>query len=126
MKPFWKAAMGGTPPAKDEDEEDWDDTDPTTTGISMDEWAKENMKGGKSPPPDLGYIPRSDNFKPAPKDGQFDPTKKTRIILPKKEKPASIDYNMRNWSDTDRGPDYFAASSDKAFTYAWSIVKQIS
>ena len=88
LKMMLKASMGGLPPKdEDKDEEDWDDTDPTTTGISMDEWAKENMKGGKAPPPDLGYIPRSDNFKPAPggfdptkKDGQFDPTKKTRII----------------------------------------------
>ena len=44
-----KASMGGLPPKdEDKDEEDWDDTDPTTTGISMDEWAKENMKSVKS------------------------------------------------------------------------------
>lgn len=126
MKPFWKAAMGGMPPSKDEDEDEYDDTDPNKTGISIEEWTKENMKGGTSPPRDLGFIPRSDSFKPTKRDGQFDPTKKTRIILPKKEKPAFVDYSMRDWSDTDKGPDYFAASSDEAFTYAWSIIKQIS
>lgn len=145
LKMMLKASMGGLPPPKDEDEdeEDWDDTDPTTTGISMEEWAKENMRGGTSPPPDMGYIRRDsapkdmrrnpfEGFKPAPggfdptKGGRFDPTKDTRIKLPKKEPPAFIEYSMRDWSDTDRGPDYFAASSDKAFTSAWSIVKQIS
>lgn len=137
LKMMLKASMGAPPP-KDEDEEDWDDTDPTTTGIPIEEWKKEHIK-------DSGFIPRGPSFhdkdekpdpfkgyKPAPagfdptKDGRFDPTKDTRIKLPKKDPPAFIEYSMRDWSDKDRGPDYFAASSDEAFTYAWSILKQIA
>jgi hypothetical protein len=84
---FLKSAMA---PADDE-EEDWDDTDPRTTGIPLEEYEREGVKQS-------GFIPRSytgrEHQKPDPFKGfKPDPTDPNSMNPSNPKKPVRIDFS---------------------------------
>ena len=132
---FVKASMA--PADDEEDDEDWDDTDPRTTGIPLDEYEAEGRRQS-------GFIPRSytgkENQKRNPFEGyKPDPTKDPQGLNPSKPTMnpyrhleedthgLEIDPDDPDWNKGgSRLADYFTASSDKAFVDAWAITKQIA
>jgi len=133
----WHVLKSAMAPADDE-EEDWDDTDPRTTGIPLEEYEKEGVRQS-------GFIPRSytgrEYQKPDPFRGfKPDPTLDPQGLNPSNPNPRinprdveedthglEIDPDDPDWNKGgSRLADYFTASSDKAFVDAWAITKQIA
>jgi|14BtaG_2_1085337.scaffolds.fasta_scaffold00260_14 hypothetical protein len=132
----WNVLKSAMAPADDE-EEDWDDTDPRTTGIPLEDYEKEGRRQS-------GFIPRAytgrENEKPNPFRGyKPDPTD-PQGMNPSNPQPRfnprdveedthglEIDPEDPDWNKGgSRLADYFTASSDKAFVDAWAITKQIA
>ncbi len=135
---FLKSAMA---PADDEEEDDWDDTDPSTTGISSESFNEESKRHPS-------FIPRSyrgdENRKPDPFKGfKPDPTRNPQGLNPYNPERITERINPRDVEEDTHGleidlddpdwnkggsrmADYFTASSDKAFVDAWAITKQIA
>lgn len=85
---FLKSAMA---PADDEEEDDWDDTDPSTTGISSESFNEESKR-------QPSFIPRSyrgdENRKPDPFRGyKPDPTDPNSMNPSNPKKPVRIDFS---------------------------------
>jgi len=138
---FLKSAMA---PADDEEDDDWDDRDPSTTGISNESFNEESKR-------QPSFIPRSytgrENQRPNPYKGyKPDPTLDPQGLNPSNpnSRPKvglginprdveeethglEIDLDDPDWNKGgSRMADYFTASSDKAFVDAWAITKQIA
>jgi len=137
---FLKASMQAPPP----EDEDWDDTDPTTTGIPYEEFMRNWMR-------DSGIIPRMKSNRPkmpfGPRgpqnpDGTYstdvgkpDPTDPSTMNpgAPKKDphdaKIRALEEDTHGLSLDPDDPDWnsnLPKSSDRVFNSVWSLLKQIS